>query len=115
VNFVVVAHTPLAPDRTPARIAYRRAGPSIDAGPSGARPLVFLHGGWGYEMYPFDRQVAAFTPSRPIVIPDRSGYGESPLVPSLSSDFHQRAMSETLFVLDALFVANRRRGRSLRM
>jgi pimeloyl-ACP methyl ester carboxylesterase len=102
VNFVVVAHTPLAPDRTPARIAYRRVGPSVDGGTSGARPLVFLHGGWGYEMYPFDRQITEFAAARPIVIPDRSGYGESPAIESMPADFHRRAVLETLAVLDAL-------------
>jgi pimeloyl-ACP methyl ester carboxylesterase len=101
VNFVVVAHTPLAPDRTPARIAYRTAG-TANAERSGATPLVFLHGGWGYEMCPFDRQITAFAASRPIVIPDRTGYGESPAIESLPSDFHQRAVNETLAVLDAL-------------
>ncbi|HZT76598.1 MAG TPA: alpha/beta fold hydrolase [Vicinamibacterales bacterium] len=96
MNFVAVAHTPLAPDRVPARIAYRAAGVG------GAAPIVFLHGGWGYAMYPFDRQIDAFAPTRRIVIPDRSGYGESPAIDALPSDFHERAMRETLAVLDAL-------------
>src|SRR5437773_11469266 len=40
-------------DLGPARIYYRDAG-------AGAT-LLFLHGGWGYEVYPFDRQIAALS------------------------------------------------------
>lgn len=79
---------------SPVPISYREFG----AGP----PLVFLHGGWGYEVYPFDRQIAAFARKFRIVIPDRSGYGRSPRVDGLPLDFHRRAAAETLAVLDAL-------------
>ncbi|HTM49509.1 MAG TPA: alpha/beta hydrolase, partial [Bryobacteraceae bacterium] len=78
----------------PARIHYRESG----AGP----PLVFLHGGWGYEIFPFDRQIEALAGRRRIVIPDRSGYGRSPKIEFLPVDFHRRAAEETLRVLDAL-------------
>jgi pimeloyl-ACP methyl ester carboxylesterase len=37
-----------------------------------------------------------------ILIPDRSGYGRSPRIPSLPADFHRRAAEETLRFLDAL-------------
>ncbi len=103
MNFVAVAHTPLAPHLAPAPIAYRSIGPSAAASTAGrGAPIVFLHGGWGYAMYPFDAQIAAFSASRQIVIPDRSGYGASPSIVELPVDFHQRAADETVAVLDAL-------------
>ena len=71
----------------PARVYYRDTG----AGP----PLVFLHGGWGYEVYPFDRQVEALGGKYRILIPDRAGYGRSPRIASLPADFHRRAARET--------------------
>src|SRR5262245_34641951 len=77
-----------------ARIYYRESG--------GGPPLVFLHGGWGYEVYDFGRQIAALSSRRHILIPDRSGYGRSPQITSLPVDFHQRAAEETLRFLDAL-------------
>ena len=78
----------------PARIFYREAG--------AGSPLVFLHGGWGYEVYPFDRQIAALSDRFHILIPDRSGYGRSPHIASLPADFHTRAAAETTGFLDAL-------------
>ncbi len=96
MDFVAVAHTPLAPSAEPARIAYRSFGRI------GGTALVVLHGGWGYDAYPFDRQIAAFSASHRIVVPDRSGYGESPAIDALPADFHQRAVEETVSVLDAL-------------
>jgi pimeloyl-ACP methyl ester carboxylesterase len=92
--FVEIAGSPLLPDSGPARIYYRDTG----AGP----PLVFLHGGWGYEVYPFDRQIDALSGKRRILIPDRSGYGQSPRITSLLADFHPRAAIETARFLDAL-------------
>src|SRR5579862_1317827 len=76
----------------PVTVAYR----SFGTGP----PLVILHGGWGYEAYPFDVEVLA-TGFR-VLIPERSGYGRSTPVPSLPLDFHRRAMLETVAFLDAL-------------
>lgn len=99
MDFVAVARTPLAPHLAPARIAYR----NFPGGP--AAPLVVLHGGWGYDMYPFDRQIAACSTDRRILIPDRTGYGASPPLDALPSDFHQRAVDETIAVLDALAIA----------
>ena len=68
-------------------------------------PLVFLHGGWGYEIYPLDRQLAVLSATRRVVIPDRAGYGRSPRslpgVP-LETGFHERAAEETRALLDAL-------------
>jgi pimeloyl-ACP methyl ester carboxylesterase len=66
-------------------------------------PLVILHGGWGYGVYPFDRQIAAFADEFRILIPDRSGYGHStPVSDEMPLDFHQRAAAETFSFLDAL-------------
>src|SRR5580704_4914601 len=76
----------------PATIAYRAVG----AGP----PLVILHGGWGYQAYPFD--VEALAAGFRVLIPDRAGYGRSTPVTSLPLDFHRRAMLETVAFLDAL-------------
>jgi pimeloyl-ACP methyl ester carboxylesterase len=91
---VRLTSSPLAPGASPVRISYR----DIGAG----SPIVILHGGWGYDVYPFDRQIAAFAPSHRIVIPDRSGYGGSSPLDALPTDFHQRAADETRAVIDAL-------------
>jgi pimeloyl-ACP methyl ester carboxylesterase len=79
---------------SPVRIHYREAG----SGPS----IVILHGGWGYEIYPFDRQIAALAPERHVVIPDRTGYGGSGRLARQETDFHRRAAAETFAVVDAL-------------
>jgi pimeloyl-ACP methyl ester carboxylesterase len=94
LTFISIARTPLAPGVSPARIHYRDFG-------SGS-PIVVLHSGWGYDPYPFDRQIAALAPRHRIVIPDRSGYGGSPSIDILPPDFHHRAVEETLAVADGL-------------
>lgn len=86
--------SPLAPGVSPVRIHYRDAGD----GP----PIVCLHSGWGHAIYPFDRQTGPLSVDHRVVIPDRSGYGQSSPIASLPADFHQRAMEETRSVLDAL-------------
>ena len=79
----------------PVQIHYRDVG----SGP----PLVFLHGGWGYGVYPIDRQIEALSGHVRLLIPDRSGHGRSARFPGpLPLDFHRRAAEETLLVLDAL-------------
>jgi 3-oxoadipate enol-lactonase len=84
-----------APGLSPVNIYYREFG-------SGA-PLIFLHGGWGYGVYPFDAQIAAFQAEHRILIPDRSGYGHSSAVNGdMPLDFHRRAAAEMLAFLDAL-------------
>ena len=85
--------SPLAPGISPVRIHYRECG-------QGA-PLLFLHGGWGYEIYPFDRPIAALS-ARRIIIPDRSGYGASTPIDRLDAHFHGAAAIETLSFIDAL-------------
>jgi len=94
VAFAEIPSSPLAPSVSPVRIHYRDVG----EGP----PIVFLHGGWGYEIYPFDRQIETLGSRRRIVIPDRSGYGGSGSLRVLPTDFHRRAMEETRAVIDAL-------------
>ena len=92
--FVTIGESPLAQDRSPVEIHYREAG----SGP----PLLFLHGGWGYEVYPFDRQIEEFRNRFRILIPDRTGYGRSQRLSHIPSDFHARAAIETMSLLDAL-------------
>ena len=92
--FLDLAHSPLISGNGPARIYYREAGSRL--------PLVILHGGWGYEVYPFDRAIGAFSGRFRILIPDRSGYGRSTAIEKLAVDFHQRAATETIRFLDAL-------------
>jgi pimeloyl-ACP methyl ester carboxylesterase len=87
--------SPHAAELSPVTIYYREFG--------GGRPLVFLHGGWGYGVYPFDRQIEAFQNEFRILIPDRSGYGHSARVAGeMPLDFHRRAAEETIAFLDAL-------------
>lgn len=66
-----------------------------------AEPLLVLHGGWGYEFYPFDAQIAALDDRR-IVAPDRTGYGKSPRIAALPPRFHHAAAAEHIATLDAL-------------
>lgn len=88
-------HSPHAPGIAPVTIHYREFG--------SGEPLVILHGGWGYGVYPFDRQIAPFASEFRILIPDRSGYGHSTRVGGeMPLDFHQRAAAETFSFLDAL-------------
>jgi pimeloyl-ACP methyl ester carboxylesterase len=84
----------LAPGVSPVRIHYREVG----AGPA----IVILHGGWGYEVYPFDRQLAALSAEHCLVVPDRTGYGGSGRLVRQEVDFHHRAAAETFAVIDAL-------------
>ncbi len=64
--------------------------------------MIFLHGGWGYQIYPFQRQITALRDRCRILIPDRTGYGRSPRAKSFPLDFHRRAMEETLRFMDTL-------------
>jgi pimeloyl-ACP methyl ester carboxylesterase len=91
---VLLDSSPLAPGRSPVRIHYRDTGD----GP----PIVILHGGWGYDAYPFDHQIAALASRHRFVIPDRTGYGRSEPIDTLATNFHQSAAGETLAVIEAL-------------
>jgi pimeloyl-ACP methyl ester carboxylesterase len=84
----------LNPSIRPVRIHYREFG--------SGQPLIFLHGGWGYEVYPFDKQVEEFSSNFRIIIPDRSGYGRSGQLEYLPTDFHWRAAEETLGLIEEL-------------
>jgi pimeloyl-ACP methyl ester carboxylesterase len=66
-------------------------------------PIVVLHGGWGYEIYPFDHAIGAI--DRRFVIPDRTGYGKSPRIAELPPRFHTAAAIETEAVLDAMGIS----------
>ena len=93
--FLSLPSSPLVPGLNPVSIYYRDEG-------EGA-PLLFLHGGWGYEMYAFNRQIAVLGQRYRLLIPDRGGYGRSAhLINDLPSDFHYLAAAETLSILDSL-------------
>jgi len=77
----------------PAEIHFRDFGSGV--------PLVFLHGGWGYEIFPLDLQWSAIQDFR-VLVPDRTGYGGSTKPGIFGADFHRRALQETLQFLDAL-------------
>jgi 3-oxoadipate enol-lactonase len=89
---VRLARSPVAPELGPVTVHCRDVG----TGP----PLVLLHGGWGWEAYPFD--VAALAARRRVIAPDRVGYGRSGRLEALPRGFHRRMAEETLLVLDAL-------------
>jgi len=95
VPYVEIAESPLLPGTRPIELHVRDVGP-----PDGA-PLLVLHGGWGYEFYPFDAQIAAL-PERRFLIPDRTGYGKSRRISALPPRFHQAAAVEHEAMLDAL-------------
>ncbi len=93
--FVELAGPLHAPGITPVKIHYRDHGRGS--------PLIILHGGWGYEVYPFDHQIERFGKQFRILIPDRSGYGHSTHISEpMPLDFHGRAAAETISFLDAL-------------
>jgi 3-oxoadipate enol-lactonase len=92
--FVSLSETPLASDPGPFRIFFREHGMGD--------PLVFLHGGWGYSVYPFEGQIERLQASWRVIAPDRTGYGRSGRLSALGPDFHDRAALETFAVLDAL-------------
>lgn len=92
---VELAASPHVPGIHPVTIHYREYG--------SGEPLIFLHSGWGYGVYPFERQIKAFERRFRILIPDRSGYGHSTHVTGeMPLHFHRRAAMETAAFLDAL-------------
>jgi pimeloyl-ACP methyl ester carboxylesterase len=78
----------------PTNLYYREHGAGF--------PLLFLHGGWGYGIYPFDAQVARLAGRFRILIPDRTGYGKSPRLGRFVRGFHQVAAQEMRDFLDGL-------------
>ena len=92
---VSLPFSPLVPGVSPVEIYYREEGHG--------EPLVLLHGGWGYGLNPFNRQLEKLRDEFRVIAPDRSGYGGSTrLNNGFSIDFHYRAAAETLSFLDAL-------------
>ena len=78
-------------------IYYRDEGEGV--------PVVLLHGGWGFGLNPFHRQIKKLRRGFRVVCPDRSGYGRSTHLgdaDDLPLDFHYRAARETLSFLDSL-------------
>ncbi len=86
--------SPLLPGTRPIRLHYREGG-------EGA-PLVILHGGWGYDYYPYDDAVAKL--DQRFVIPDRTGYGRAPRIAALPRRFHDAAATETETLLGKLSI-----------
>ena len=66
--------------------------------------LIFLHGGWGYEMYPFDRQIREFHERFRVLIPDRIGYGKSSRKQVFPRGFHKLLALETIAFMDKLSI-----------
>ncbi|HSR97196.1 MAG TPA: alpha/beta fold hydrolase [Kofleriaceae bacterium] len=94
---VQIAGSPMLPGVEPLEVYVR----DVARDAATAAPLLVLHGGWGYEFYPFDAQIAELTERR-IVLPDRTGYGKSHRLPVLPPRFHHAAAAEHLATLDAL-------------
>ena len=95
--FASLQSSPLVPGVSPVKIYYRDEGEGL--------PLVLLHGGWGYSLNPFNRQTEKLRDQFRVIGPDRSGYGRSTHlddVGDLPTDFHYRAASETLSLMDSL-------------
>jgi len=93
-RLVRIPASPVAPSRSPVELLVREAG----AGPA----VVLLHGGWGYQAYPFNLEAVAAR--HRVIAPDRTGYGGSGRLADLPSGFHRAMAEETLLLLDALGV-----------
>src|SRR4029077_4142697 len=87
--------SPLVPGVSPVEIYYRDEGEGT--------PVILLHGGWGYGLNPFNRQLEKLRDEFRVIFPDRSGYGNSTrLNNGFSIHFHSSAALETLSLIDAL-------------
>lgn len=64
-------------------------------------PILFLHGGWGYSLYPIDFQLLALLQKHEVWIPRRSGYGRSSRVHRFEPTFHKIAALEMLAFLES--------------
>jgi pimeloyl-ACP methyl ester carboxylesterase len=98
VPHLLLPSSPVAPGRSPVRVHYRERG----AGDA----VLLLHGGWGYEAYPFDAALEALAPRHRAIAPDRVGYGGSERVAALPRGFHAAMAEETVRVMDALGLAS---------
>ena len=92
--YIDLSSSALAQGISPVRVHYRDIGDG--------RPIVLLHGGWGYDIYPFDRQIEGLATRHRIIAPDRTGYGRSGRLVRQETDFHRRAADETFAVIEAL-------------
>jgi pimeloyl-ACP methyl ester carboxylesterase len=100
VPTALLQSSPLVPSVSPVEIDYRDEGEGCDG-----TPLVLLHGGWGYSLNPFNRQIEKLRNEFRVICPNRSGYGQSTRLGEFSdlpTDFHYRAAVETLNFLDSL-------------
>lgn len=86
--------TPSSSREAPRYIHYRDVGSGV--------PVLFLHGGWGYDIYPIDRQIEAMSGQFRFIIPDRTGYGGSSRPGYFGPDFHEFAAREMFDVMDGL-------------
>ena len=91
--FITLPYSPLAGG--PAEIHYREFG--------SGHPLIFLHGGWGYEVYPLTDHQTSIAGVQ-VIIPDRSGYGRSTKTAIFNANFHRLAAAETVAFCEALNV-----------
>lgn len=91
---VVLAGDPRAPEADAIAIPYQVTGQGV--------PLLFLHSGWGYSLYPFDRQIAAFRQGFRILIPHRLAHRRSREPRWLVLNDRRQAAAETIRFLDAL-------------
>ena len=92
--YIDLASSALASGGSPVRVYYRDTG--------AGQPVVILHGGWGYEIYPFDPQIAALAGRYRFIAADRTGYGRSARLERQETDFHHRAANETWALIDSL-------------
>jgi 3-oxoadipate enol-lactonase len=97
MGYVELKESPHAAGVSPVRIHYSEAG--------AGKPVVFLHGGWGYGYYPIDRQMEELGGRFNFLIPDRTGYGKSSRVTGAAPmDFHRRAAEEMSGLLGGLAI-----------
>jgi len=57
---------------------------------------LILHGGWGYQIYPFDRQIAGAGARIPVRDSRSHRLRRIGRLDRFAIDFHQRAADETL-------------------
>lgn len=92
--FAQINSSAFIPGKNPVRIHYRDKG-------QGA-PMLFLHGAWGYGLYPFSKQIRRFGRRFRILIPDRVGFGRSDHLKVVPAEYHRRSAEDMLQLLDAL-------------
>ncbi|KAF0223511.1 MAG: alpha/beta fold family hydrolase, partial [bacterium] len=92
--FIELSKSPFSTNLQPIKIYYQEYGKGF--------PLVFLHSGWGYEIYHFRQQIELLKSDFHILIPDRVGYGRSTRLDYLPDNFHQLAALDMLEFLSNL-------------